>query len=285
MIGRAIASVLANRYPNFELIIVDQSDTDETERIVRQFSQSYANLRYVHTTRVGLSAAYNSGIQLAAGELLAFTDDDCEAPPDWLDQIHRAFVECPDADLLYGQVIIPAELQGMPGVVPVLPIARRRRISRRTGFELYGMGANYAARRRLFTRIGGFDEVLGGGGPLRSSQDFDLQYRVYLAGLTTLLDPAVTVKHYGHRSAGEWPKTLTAYGTGNGGFFTKHVRCGDLYAGWLLGKELTREGLRCAIKPLLRRPHDNAYFGGMVRGIAGSFKFPIDRKHRMYVAS
>ena len=44
--------------------------------------------------------------------------------------------------------------------------------------DIYGMGANFAARRGLMERVGGFDEILGGGGPLKSSQDFDLQYRV-----------------------------------------------------------------------------------------------------------
>ena len=42
-------------------------------------------------------------------------------------------------------------------------------------------------------KIGGFDEVLGGGGPLKSSQDYDLQYRAYVGGVTTTYRPEVQV--------------------------------------------------------------------------------------------
>ena len=70
------------------------------------------------------------------------------------------------------------------------------------------MGANFAARRRLFDAIGGFDEILGGGGPLRSSQDYDLAYRTYRAGRVILLRPEVTLRHDGRREAEDWPALL-----------------------------------------------------------------------------
>ena len=98
------------------------------------------------------------------------------------------------------------------------------------------MGANFAARRRLFTSIGGFDEVLGGGGPLRSSQDYDLAYRTYKSGSSILLRPEVTLRHDGRREIEDWPTLLLNYGTGDGGFYTKHVRCLDPYAAWLFAE-------------------------------------------------
>lgn len=283
-IGRAVSSVLGNDHPDFDLIVIDQSDTDATRDALADLITAHPNLTYVHTTRVGLSAAYNAAIARAAGELIAFTDDDCVAPPDWLQQVERAFAEAQDADLLYGQVMAPADLNGVPGVLPTLPITRTRRLSRRHGFRIYGMGANFAARRRLFERIGGFDEVLGGGGPLRSSQDFDLQYRVYRAGLVTLLTPTVRVDHYGLRARADWPKTLTAYGVGDGGFYMKHLRCGDLYAGWLMARILVHQTVRVAVKPLLRRgQHRAEYLRGVLLGARQSYRFGIDPTRRLYI--
>ncbi len=61
------------------------------------------------------------------------------------------------------------------------------------------MGADFAARRRLFDRAGYFDEMLGGGGPLWSSQDYDFAYRTYKAGGVILLRPEVYVRHDGRR--------------------------------------------------------------------------------------
>ncbi|MGH2371402.1 MAG: glycosyltransferase family 2 protein, partial [Chloroflexota bacterium] len=191
LIGNAVASVLANSYPRFDLLVVDQSDDARTGEIVRGLIAAHPNLRYVHSSTPGLSRAYNLGVRETSGAVLAFTDDDCVAPPDWIEKIVAAFVGEPDADMLYGQVLLPEALAGSlaggAGTVPTLAIARPQRLSRLDGFRLYGMGANFAARRRLFERIGGFDEIMGGGGPLKSSQDFDFQYRAYVAGATVLL--------------------------------------------------------------------------------------------------
>ena len=283
-IARAVGSVLASTHPDFDMVVIDQSDTNATREALEELLAAHSNLVYVHTTRVGLSAAYNAGIARGTGEIIAFTDDDCVAPPDWLERVEAAFAREPDAELLYGRVAAPSELRGADGVLPVLNFPSRR-ISKRDGFMVIGMGANFAARRRLFEKIGGFDEVLGGGGPLRSSQDFDLQYRVYRAGLVTLLAPEVTVDHYGIRNSQDWPKTLTAYGVGDGGFYMKHMRCGDRYAAWLLTRKLAREAPRALVKTVLRRPSNARYVLGIVQGSRESFRFGVDRDRRIYTAS
>lgn len=282
-IGSAVASVLANDYPQFDLLIVDQSDDDRTGQIVRELQATHPNLRYVHSSMPGLSRAYNAGVHATTGDVLAFTDDDCVAPPDWIASIAAAFEAEPTADMLYGQVLLPAELLGHDGEVPTLPIDAPRRLSRRDGFRIYGMGANYAVRRRLFDRIGGFDEVLGGGGPLKSSQDYDFQYRAYLAGATILLSPDVKVDHYGFRSHEQWPATLRAYGFGDGAFYFKHVRCGDLFALRMLVARLGRLAVREALIRIRKRPSAAVYLRSSLVGIRESLRYPVDRQRRMYV--
>jgi GT2 family glycosyltransferase len=148
------------------------------------------------------------------------------------------------------------------------------------------MGANFAARRRLFDRIGLFDEVLGGGGPLKSSQDFDLQYRAYVGGATVVYRPEVKVEHYGIRSPEQWTGTNRAYGTGDGAFWAKHVRCGDTYALLLLGRHIGRMMVREVLHWLHLRRTPNShldYMRGIAAGIVGSFGFAVDRRTRVYV--
>jgi GT2 family glycosyltransferase len=282
LVGQAVGSVLKNTAPAFELIIIDQSDGTATWDALAEFHGD-PRLRYHHTTRVGLSAAYNAAIREARGALLAFTDDDCVAPPDWISSIRAEFEAEPDVSLLYGQVLMPDEFIGVPGYVPTLPVRRRRVLSKKDGFHIFGMGANYAARRSLFDDIGLFDEALGGGGPLRSSQDFDLMYRAYRAGKQTLLSPSVSVLHYGHRTNEEWPLTETAYGIGDGAFYMKHMRCGDFQAAHLFAKRFGREAAKAAIKPLLGKPNSTRYLRGMVRGSRDSFRFPVNKASRQYV--
>lgn len=292
-IARAVESVARQTYERFDILIVDQSRTDETRRLIEDLMARCERLRYLHLDQAGLSRAYNAGIRHTAGELLAFTDDDCVAPDGWLETIARRFTEQPDVALLYGQVLLPPELAGADtssGTIPTLPIPQRQRLNRREGFKVFGMGANFAARRSICERIGGFDEVLGGGGPLKSSQDFDLAYRVYRAGGTILLEPDVVVYHYGFRSNAEWPATLKAYGIGDGAFYFKHVRAGDLYATGLLARLLfvhTARELKHTIAPATApgpRGAQWTYVRNVVRGMYDSLKFGVDRRQRRYYA-
>ena len=157
LIGRSVRAVLANRGVDFDVTVIDQSDDDGTAKVVNALAAEDARLRYVHTTPPGLSRAYNLGVRLTNAPIIAFTDDDCVAAQDWVASIASAFASQPDADLLYGRVALPAELEGSTGHVPVLPILRAERLDGRNGFRIYGMGANFASRRRLIERIGGFD--------------------------------------------------------------------------------------------------------------------------------
>jgi glycosyltransferase involved in cell wall biosynthesis len=287
LIGTAVASVLANTYPSFDLLVVDQSTDGRTGDIVRGMTAQHPTLRYLHTDKAGLSRAYNIGIRATTSEILAFTDDDCVAPGEWLATIVAAFEAEPESELMYGQVLLPTALADKADDVPTLPINAPWRLNRRRApFQLYGMGANFAARRSLFERIGLFDEVLGGGGPLKSSQDFDLQYRAYIAGVTTTYRPDVRIDHYGLRLPEQWPATDRAYGTGDGAFYTKHARCGDVYALRLLIAQFLKIGAREALHTLgIRRRYSRArYLRGYLAGIVGSFGFRVDRTRRLYLA-
>jgi GT2 family glycosyltransferase len=184
--------------------------------------------------------------------------------------------------MLYGQTLPAPELKGHPGVLPSLRIDAEEKLSKEHGFRIYGMGANFALRRRVIDHIGGFDEALGGGGPLRSSQDFDLQFRLYRSGGICLLSPRVWVYHYGIRDDGSWPATQVAYGVGDGAFYLKHVRCGDLLALWLLLKRLARLSLRELLNPLRRRPSEWPYLRSYMTGMTRSLRFSVDRKSRLY---
>ena len=283
LIANSVQGVLANDYPDFEVIVVDQSQDDATGEVVRRIAAAAPRVRYIHTLPPGLSRAYNIGARLASGPLLAFTDDDCVAAPDWISSIVRAFAADPDAAMLYGTVARSPTLPDELGEVPKLPIAIAERIDRRHGFRLYGMGANFAVRRELLERLGGFDEILGGGGPLRSSQDFDLQYRAYLAGAVVLLRPEVSVDHYGLRSRTEWPRTQRAYGIGDAAFYLKHVRCGDWFAALLLARRVARQLARELLGLAGRRKHSQAtYLWAYLEGLRESLRYPVDREHRLY---
>ena len=284
-IKQAVASVLASDHTDFDLTIIDQSTTEATATLLYPLMARDPRMRYVRAEEPGLSRAYNKGIGLTTGEILAFTDDDCIVPQNWLSAIIRVFNDDEEADLLYGQVLLPEGADTSGGMTPVLPILRPERLSRRDGFRIFGMGANFAARRRLFATIGGFDEMLGGGALFRSSQDFDLAYRTYLAGRAIVLRPEVTVVHYGTRTLQEVPATLRAYGIGDGAFYFKHVRCRDLFALRLLTRQVSEHFFRdLAFRLKTRGPGDLTYVRAVLEGIRQCLRLDVDRSSRMYIS-
>jgi glycosyltransferase involved in cell wall biosynthesis len=285
LIGSAALSVLDNTYPDFDLLVVDQSDDDRTGTLIRELMIDHPNLRYIHSSTPGLSRAYNTGIRESTGSLLVFTDDDCVAYADWIAATVAAFEADPEADMQYGQVLRAPSLVGVEGEVPELKFNNAERFSRSDGFRVCGMGANFAARRRIFERVGGFDEALGGGGPLKSSQDYDFQYRVFRAGAVVALNPASKVDHYGLRNyAEQWPATLRAYGFGDGAFYAKHIRCGDTLALRLLVTQVGRMLVRVALTQLGMRhgPSPVEYLRSCFVGMWRSLEYPIDHRQRLY---
>lgn len=82
---KAIESVLAQTYPNWELIVVDDGSTDNTKGVVAQYSDS--RIRYVYQENAERSAARNNGIANASGEYVCFMDSDNYMLPDRLEKL------------------------------------------------------------------------------------------------------------------------------------------------------------------------------------------------------
>lgn len=288
-VGQALESIAECDYPSFDIHVMDQSTNTLTREIVERAAVRYAErcaIIYHHLDKAGLSRAYNLGMERSDGDIIAFTDDDCIVPGDWLAQIARAFREDPQAGLLYGQVLIPDSLTDEVAsgvIVPALPIPRRERLYLGGPFKVFGMGANMAIRRTLLEKVKGFDEAMGGGGPLRSSQDFDFAYRTYRSGMAILLVPEVKADHYGVRTQAQWPATLEAYGIGDGAFFGKHIRCGDATAAWLLSKKMVSCAVREVGRSLRnRRWSPDIYARHIWTGIRAGARFDVDRTWRLY---
>lgn len=81
----AIASVQAQTYPHWELIVVDDGGSDETDRLVTDLARTDARIQYVHQQNTGVAGARNHGIRRSSGSLLAFLDSDNTWVPEFLE--------------------------------------------------------------------------------------------------------------------------------------------------------------------------------------------------------
>jgi glycosyltransferase involved in cell wall biosynthesis len=93
LLPRAIKSVIAQTFTSFELIIVDDGSTDQTENVVRQFADN--RIRYITQENKGRCAARNAGIAVAVADYITFLDSDDEADPEWLNSMAEA---CSDSN-------------------------------------------------------------------------------------------------------------------------------------------------------------------------------------------
>lgn len=101
MLERAINSVLGQTWQDFEIIVISDGSTDNTENVVRGFDDSRIHL-LKHEKSRGASAARNTGLRIAKGEYIAFLDDDDEWTLDKLEvQLPVIEKSPPEVGLVY----------------------------------------------------------------------------------------------------------------------------------------------------------------------------------------
>lgn len=110
LVGRAIKSILAQTYKNFEFIIVDNGSTDLSGQIADNFAEKDSRIRVLHRKRRNIGAGRNTGLDAARGEYITFIDDDDWAEPDFLEFLLKLLEEnhadaaiCGAADKVYDE--------------------------------------------------------------------------------------------------------------------------------------------------------------------------------------
>lgn len=226
-IAASVPALLASSYSPFELIVVDQS-TDDLTRMALAAHCRDGRFRYLHSPRKGVSAGRNLGISHARGEILYITDDDCQPAPHALQQLQAAFAADPGIGVVFGNVL-PAPHDAAAGSIP--SYVRQEAFLARTIRDKHaveGLSACMGIRRNVWEAVGGFDEMLGAGAPLRSGAESDFTIRALLRGYFVLETPELWVIHHGFRSAAETRDLVRRYWYGTGALFAKHLKCGQM---------------------------------------------------------
>jgi len=104
-IGKAIESVLRQTYQDFEIIVIDDGSTDNTEEITRGFKDKRVKYIKKYKKNRGISVARNIGIKTARGKYIALLDSDDEWLPEKLDkQINILQSESPEVGVVYSNL-------------------------------------------------------------------------------------------------------------------------------------------------------------------------------------
>lgn len=183
-----VASVLANDYGDFEVIVVDDGSVDETARIAESFQDSRVRV-LISGRSIGAGACRNLGARAARGALLFFLDADCVADPNWL----RVGCELFADDTVHGvegAVHYAEKNPVLQDKIPINPLYNLRCVD-----PINGKGGDFAAgnmayRATTFAAVSGFDAPRFRDG----REDTDLGLRVADKG-AVLFEPRMRVVH------------------------------------------------------------------------------------------
>jgi glycosyltransferase involved in cell wall biosynthesis len=190
LVREAVDSVLAQTYPNVELIVVDDGSTDDTQAQLKRYGN---RIRVLTQQNAGPSAARNRGIEVSRGDLISFLDSDdlwlttkLERQVSLLQEAGESVPCClcnilmrwSDRDIPSFEIssLQPFVAEGIwNNVAEVLA----------TRFVLFNQGA--LVRRHVLSTIGGFDESL------RLLEDYELALRLSLQGPWAFIEEPLVV--------------------------------------------------------------------------------------------
>jgi len=211
-IGRCLRAIAALRGARFETIVVDDGSTDGTaDRVARHFP----GVRLLRLEACGLSAARNAGAAAARGEVLVFTDDDCEPDPDWLLWLARIHADGRFA-AAGGPNLPPSPQTWQQAVVASAPGAPSHVMIDDDEAE-HLPGCNLSVCKQAFDAVGGFDPVFETAG-----DDVDFCWRLRAAGYRLGFAAGAVVWHHRRPTIAAFLRQQAGYGRAERLLVAKH---------------------------------------------------------------
>ncbi len=168
----------------YEIIVVDDGSTDGTA----DAAQAAGADRVVRVPHGGPAAARNAGIAAAQGEIVLFTDADCEPAADWIARMTAPFA---DPQVMGAKGTYRTRQSSL--IARLVQLEFEIRYARMVALPRIDFVDTYAAayRRALLVEYGGFDTAF----PIPSAEDVDLSFRLARAGHRLVFAPEAWVWH------------------------------------------------------------------------------------------
>ena len=198
---RCLEALKQQTRPADEVLITVRDTDTETWTFLETYHYAPLPLRPVTVKMPGVVAAMNAGLDVAEGEIVAFTDDDAAPHPDWLERLEIYYAD-PQVGGVGGKDFIYEGNQWQQ--VEKRVVGKVQWFGRVIGNHHFGVGearevevlkgVNMSFRRRAIARLR-FDERMRGAG---AQVHFELAFSLALkqAGWKLIYDPAVAVDHY-----------------------------------------------------------------------------------------
>jgi len=251
-----LASLQKLNYPDYEVILVNDGSTDAVPEIAARYSY----IRYHEQKNRGLSVARNVGMEMATGEIIAYTDDDCFADPDWLYFLVAKLLET-EASGVGGPNLLPTDDGSVAACVSASPGTPAHVLIDDNVAE-HVPGCNMAFWADRLRAIGGFDAAY-----TKAGDDVDVCWRLQAEGDKIAYAPAAMVWHHRRATVAAYLKQQRGYGEAEGLLKRKHpekFRGFRLDLNWL-GRIYTRAGLGLSVgEPIV---HHGVFGAGLFQTV------------------
>lgn len=211
-----LESLMNLDYADYEVILIDDGSTDDTREIAADFPQ----VVYHYQENRGLSVARNVGAEMAEGEIVAYTDSDCEADPDWLRYLVQA-MEDQQVEAIGGPNITPLDSSWTARCVGASP-GNPSHVMLDDHHAEHLPGCNMAFKRSTLLGIGGFDPQFR-----QAGDDVDICWRFLDADLPIGFASGAMVWHHRRPTVKAYARQQKGYGRSEAMVHFKHPqRCG-----------------------------------------------------------
>jgi O-antigen biosynthesis protein len=209
---RCLESLRRIEYPDYEVILVDDGSKDDTEEIASRNRW----ITYLRQENSGLSMARNVGARAATGEVLAYTDSDCMADPQWLYFMVGTLLSGAYAGVGGPNVSPPAEnwIQACVAAAPGGP----NHVLLTDQIAEHIPGCNMAFYKWAFERVGGFDPEYR-----KAGDDVDFCWRLQQDGQIIGFSPSAIVWHYRRFTLAAFRRQQNGYGEAESLLRFKHL--------------------------------------------------------------
>ena len=216
-LGRCLESLIAQSFPDFEVILVDNGSTDGSIDNLPALPENFRIIRA--EANIGFARANNLGASLASGSWLALLNPDATATRGWLECLLRAVTMRPCYRMVASAQLKMDNPEQLDGVGDCYSIAgypwrggygHSKDAMPQVGEVFAACGASAFYPKDAFLAVGGFDESF-----FCYVEDVDLGFRLRLVGEKCQFDPECRVEHAGSGITGQQSDFATFYGVRN----------------------------------------------------------------------